>query len=110
VPWSTHTNPTPKPNHHTYTHTHTHTHTLVFLMRNNKSGQTLLLHFRMFETPPAPPPAHTHTHTHTLVVRRDSSTGPMTDNERAARSLRQVLLKPGNGRCSDCAADSEFIA
>jgi len=33
-------------------------------MRNNKSGQTLLLHFRMFETPPAPPPAHTHTHTH----------------------------------------------
>jgi len=53
---------------------------------------------------------HTHTHTHTLVVRRDSSTGPMTDNERAARSLRQVLLKPGNGRCSDCAADSEFIA
>uniref|UniRef100_A0A8C1V2T4 Zgc:92360 n=1 Tax=Cyprinus carpio TaxID=7962 RepID=A0A8C1V2T4_CYPCA len=30
----------------------------------------------------------------------------MTDNERAARTLKHVLQKPGNGSCADCGADN----
>ncbi|XP_056315198.1 arf-GAP with dual PH domain-containing protein 2 [Danio aesculapii] len=30
----------------------------------------------------------------------------MTDNERAARNLKHVLQKPGNGSCADCGADN----
>uniref|UniRef100_A0A672REF1 Arf-GAP with dual PH domain-containing protein 1-like n=1 Tax=Sinocyclocheilus grahami TaxID=75366 RepID=A0A672REF1_SINGR len=31
---------------------------------------------------------------------------PMTENERAARTLKHVLQKPGNGSCADCGADN----
>ncbi|XP_042581137.1 arf-GAP with dual PH domain-containing protein 1-like [Cyprinus carpio] len=30
----------------------------------------------------------------------------MTENERAARTLKHVLQKPGNGSCADCGADN----
>ncbi|XP_057193153.1 arf-GAP with dual PH domain-containing protein 1 isoform X2 [Triplophysa rosa] len=58
----------------------------------------------MFAAPPSEPHLLTRACMH--ASHPPPVTGDMTDNERAARTLRHLLQTAGNGSCADCGADN----